>query len=71
VRNRQGCGLISLSVLSNLQKKPFGEFFTLVGVAVQMTLHYRIRKQTLETGDFDKDFNGFHGHVLGYEKLLV
>jgi hypothetical protein len=57
-------------VQSNLQEKPFSEFFASARVTVQMALHYRIGKQTLETGDLYKNVYGFHGH-LRIEKLLV
>jgi hypothetical protein len=64
LRDREARRLILFSrVQSNLQEKPFSEFFASAGLTVQIALHYRIRKQTLETGDLDKDVYGFHGHL--------
>jgi hypothetical protein len=51
--NPEAYGFLALLILFNLQQKPFCQFFTFVWIAVQMTFHYWLGKQALETRYFD------------------
>jgi len=68
--NPEAYGFLALLILFNLQQKPFCQFFTFVWIAVQMTFHYWLGKQALETRYLHQDVYGFH-MVLAYEALPV